>query len=195
MWQNRHEPATKLQPHLWPSVQWEILRGVARNRMRPVRGQAFLLGSAIDCDLVLSDPQFPAVHAYLLRRPSEISLRWLGFGPPLSVNGKVVEDVAFLDDQDTIRAAGYEFRVHIQSPTIDPGRDESAEELTLSLASRTLDESLEASGPLGSLRGMDPRADETHEEEKRPSRSRPRLRIYRGYSNPVDQELCDATGS
>jgi predicted component of type VI protein secretion system len=99
-------------------VSLEIVRGRARNKLRLVEARAFLIGSATDCDLVLGDPHFPPVHAYLLRSPQEMTIRWLGAGPALSVNGREAIESETLADQDLIRTGPYEFRVHIE-PQID----------------------------------------------------------------------------
>jgi predicted component of type VI protein secretion system len=91
----------------------EIVRGHARNKMRLVEARAFLIGSASDCDLVLGDPHFPPVHAYLLRSPTATTIRWLGSGPALTVNDREAIESEPLADQDLIRTGPYAFRVHI----------------------------------------------------------------------------------
>jgi predicted component of type VI protein secretion system len=95
-------------------VSLEIVRGRARNKFRLVEARAFLIGSATDCDLVLGDPHFPPVHAYLLRSPQAMTIRWLGTGPALSVNGREAIESEPLADQDLIRTGPYDFRVHIE---------------------------------------------------------------------------------
>ena len=95
-------------------VSLEIVRGRARNKLRLVEARAFLIGSATDCDLVLGDPHFPPVHAYLLRSPQAATIRWLGSGPTLLVNDREAIESEPLADQDLIRTGPYEFRVHIE---------------------------------------------------------------------------------
>jgi hypothetical protein len=95
-----------------PEVALEIVRGQARQRLRPVAARAFLIGAAGDCDLVLGDHRFADVHSYLFRRPGQVTLRRLAFEPELSVNGRVVDFVS-LADGDRIRTGPFEFRVHI----------------------------------------------------------------------------------
>ncbi len=109
-------------------VSLEIVRGRARNKLRPVEARAFLIGSATDCDLVLGDPHFPPVHAYLLRTPQATTIRWLGSGPALSVNHRDAIESEPLADQDLIRTGPYEFRVHIEPAGGDGGSRASAVE-------------------------------------------------------------------
>lgn len=107
-------------PRDLPHVELTILRGRAQNLVRPVSVPAFLIGSATDCDLVLGDSQFPEAHSYLLLSPSQVGVRWLGFGPQVAVNGELIEK-APLRDGDHLRMGPYEFRVSIRllEPTAD----------------------------------------------------------------------------
>merc|ERR1711964_370100 len=98
-----------------PRVALEILRGRAKSKIRPISMPTFLIGSATDCDLVLGDSQFPAVHTYLRLSPREVSVRHLGFLPTLYVNGTPVASVpAPLTNGDVIRTGPYEFAVRIE---------------------------------------------------------------------------------
>ena len=110
-----------------PQVELEIVRGRARHLTRPVLARAFLIGTATDCDLVLGDARFPEVHAYLLRGPSGVTVRWLGEGPELTVNGRTALLSAPLADKDLLRAGSYEFRVRIRWPQPKP---EDADQLS-----------------------------------------------------------------
>ena len=56
----------------------EIRCGEARYRQRPVREPVFLVGNGQDCDMVLGDPQFPAIHFYLLTKDGRTSIRQVG---------------------------------------------------------------------------------------------------------------------
>jgi hypothetical protein len=124
-------------------VSLEIVRGRARNKLRLVEARAFLIGSATDCDLVLGDPHFPPVHAYLLRGPQAATIRWLGSGPALSVNNREALESEPLADLDLIRTGPYEFRVHIDPSGGDRGPGSSAFELpgTQAVRARKLTES------------------------------------------------------
>jgi hypothetical protein len=96
-----------------PLVELEILRGRAQNRIRPVKVPAFLIGSAIDCDLVMGDQHFPEAHSYLLLSANEVALRWLGVGPEVAVNGKPIHKMR-LRDGDHLQLGPYEFRISIR---------------------------------------------------------------------------------
>ncbi len=115
----RHDPHTipkspeTTGPRTWPQVTLEIVRGRAQNRFRPVTEAAFLLGAAVDCDLVLGASTFPEVYAYLLLGDDEVSIRHLGFVPELRVNGRSVTK-AVLEDGDEIEMSPYLMRVHVQ---------------------------------------------------------------------------------
>ena len=96
------------------AVALEILRGRAKQRLRPVTVPVFLIGAADDCDLVLADDLFPDVHTYLYVTARGVTLRQLGLQPPLYVNGEKSE-VAALRNGETFRlGSSYEFRVHIE---------------------------------------------------------------------------------
>ena len=82
--------------------------------------KAFLIGTAKDCDLVLGDGRFPEVHA--AGGPTGVTVRWLGDGPELTVNGRQALLSAPLADGDLLKAASYEFRVRIRWP--QPLRDD-----------------------------------------------------------------------
>jgi hypothetical protein len=103
-------------------VQLEIIRGLARHRIRPVRVPVFLIGSAGDCDLVLGDPDFPEVHTYLFVTAGGVSARHLGAGAPLLVDGRIARS-AVLHDGDVLASGPYEFRIRIDSPQPDSSGD------------------------------------------------------------------------
>jgi pSer/pThr/pTyr-binding forkhead associated (FHA) protein len=102
----------------------EIRRGAARQRLRPVRGPVYLIGASADCDLVLGDPQFPPVHAYLRVRDDRVLLRYLGAGPEITVDGRPVEAAELLHG-DRLRTGPFEFRL---LATDGPQRPEGAYE-------------------------------------------------------------------
>ncbi len=112
----------------WPQVTLEIVRGRAQNRFRSVTDPAFLLGSAVDCDLVLGAARFPEVYAYLLLHENEVLIRHLGFVPELKVNGKSVTK-SVLQDDDLLEMGPYLMRVHVEmSPTERDDPDDPADE-------------------------------------------------------------------
>lgn len=111
-----HSPQDPSGPHTrssLPQVTLEIIRGRARQRIRPIVRPAFLIGSAADSDLMLGAQQFPTAHCYLLLNPEGVGLRWLGFSPEVLVNDRPVEK-AELQDGDVLRTGPYEFRIRIR---------------------------------------------------------------------------------
>lgn len=111
-----HNPQEPSGPHMrssLPQVTLEIVRGRARQRIRPIVRPAFLIGSAADSDLMLASEQFPTAHCYLLLNPEGVGLRWLGFAPEVLVNDRPVER-AELQDGDLLRTGPYEFRIRIR---------------------------------------------------------------------------------
>jgi hypothetical protein len=104
------------QPHilpLAPRVALEITRGRVQQRIRPVRGRVFLIGTASDCDLVLGDLAFPEAYAYLFVQDSQIAVRRLGSGPELFVSGEAVE-AAEVRNGDRVSFGPFEVRVVIE---------------------------------------------------------------------------------
>jgi len=97
-----------------PTVQLQICRGRAANTVRPVQVPVFLIGTAWDCDMVLGDPQFPEVHTYLFVNQGGVSVRHLGVGPELTVNGTPVH-TAQLHDGDRLGLGSYELAVQVQA--------------------------------------------------------------------------------
>jgi hypothetical protein len=107
-------------------VLLEIRRGTARRRLRPVPGPVFLIGGSSQCDLVLADPQFPEMHAYLLVSDHGVTLRHLGLAPEITVNGRAVEAAELLDG-DRLRTGPYEFRLHLLLAPEGPGASDAAQ--------------------------------------------------------------------
>ena len=99
-----------------PTVQLEITRGRAQRKSREVRGTTFLIGTAADCDLVLADPRFDELHSYLYVTPGGITIRQLGEGPALTVDGQTVR-WATLDEGSTIEMGPYTFRLQVRWPS------------------------------------------------------------------------------
>jgi hypothetical protein len=98
-------------------VELEIVRGQAHRRRRPVMGPVFLLGSSSECDLVLSAAQFAEVYACLVVSPRGVTVRQVGTGPAILINGSPAAD-AMLRHGDAMIAGPFEFMIHI-SPTTD----------------------------------------------------------------------------
>ncbi|HJQ78973.1 MAG TPA: FHA domain-containing protein [Lacipirellulaceae bacterium] len=96
-------------------VELEVVRGQAQRRRRPVVSPAFLIGSSSECDLVLGASQFAEVYVCLIVRPSGVTVRQVGEGPAMHINGMPTAD-AKLRDGDRLAAGPFEFIVHI-SPT------------------------------------------------------------------------------
>src|SRR5687767_8863308 len=113
----RSAPSARL-----PHVELEIMRGQAKRRVRQVDVPVFLIGTAVDCDLVLGDPQFPEVHSYLFLSSEGVWFRHLGTGPAVAVEGRLVKS-AQLCHGDHVRTGAYEFRVSIGSPLVWNGTD------------------------------------------------------------------------
>ena len=107
---NQHGP--HYLPQL-PQVGLEIVRGKASRRVRDVNPPVFLIGAAEDCDLVLGDLRFPEAYAYLYVTGRGVSIRHLGEGPELYVNGELTES-SLLADEDILELGAYEFQLHIQ---------------------------------------------------------------------------------
>jgi hypothetical protein len=99
-------------------VELEIVRGEAQQRRRPVAGPAFLIGTSCECDLVLSSAQFSEVYACLVVLPSHVTVRQIGDGPAILINGQPADD-ASLQDGNRIVAGPFEFIVHIAPPSED----------------------------------------------------------------------------
>lgn len=118
-----------------PLVQIEILRGQAKSKLRKIKGPVYLIGSASDCDMVLADKQFPDVHMYVYVKNGKVTLRCLGSGPFVTLNGDEVGS-ATLQDGDRIRTGPYEFRFVISAPTT-PERQRRRREPTVSIAGST----------------------------------------------------------
>ena len=104
-----------------PKVGLEIVRGKASQRIRDVNPPVFLIGAAGDCDLVLGDLRFPEAYAYLYVTVRGVSIRHLGEGPELYVNGELTES-SLLADEDILELGAYEFQLHIEDRS-PRGRD------------------------------------------------------------------------
>ncbi|MCC9605279.1 FHA domain-containing protein [Blastopirellula sp. JC732] len=106
--QGAHRRPTRL------SAELLIRRGRAEKPSRPINAPLFLIGSDADCDLVLGDPQFPGSYAYIFHRGSQLTFRWLGEGPELTVNGEAFSDGKLVNG-DRIRCGPYEFQLAVTS--------------------------------------------------------------------------------
>ena len=113
-----HDESMLIQPRSH-RVELEIVRGRAKNRIRPVNVPVFLIGSATDCDLVLGDPDFPGTHTYLFIAEDRVTLRHLGLSPQLIVEGEPVDHAVLGDGQSFQLGNNYAFRIHIRSEAGD----------------------------------------------------------------------------
>jgi pSer/pThr/pTyr-binding forkhead associated (FHA) protein len=98
-----------------PQVQLEILRGRANRKVRRIDVPVYLIGSAPDCDLVLADTTFPEVHTYVYVTKQGVSVRRLGEGPELKVNGEAVQS-ATLNNGERVQLGSFEFTVRVVPP-------------------------------------------------------------------------------
>jgi hypothetical protein len=104
------------QPQTLPHVALSIVRGQARQRYREVTGPVYLIGGALDCDLVLGDPRFPAAYAYLYVSGNGVTLRKLSEGPELLLRGSTVGNAASsVIGGDLIECGSLAFRVNIEA--------------------------------------------------------------------------------
>jgi hypothetical protein len=110
---DRYSPPNRQVLPFDTSVWLEITRGRVRQRLRAVRGPAFLIGSASDCDLVLGCDVFPDAYAYLLVHDEKVSIRRVGDGPELLVNGETIE-AGDLFDGDQIAFGPFTLRMVIR---------------------------------------------------------------------------------
>lgn len=117
-----------------PQVQLEILRGRANRKVRRIDVPVYLIGSAPDCDLVLADTAFPEVHTYVYVTKQGVSVRRLGDGPELKVNGEAVQS-ATLNNGERVQLGSFEFTVRVVPPP--HGRFAAEPELELAPATTT----------------------------------------------------------
>jgi hypothetical protein len=111
------EPEQPQPPHAaFPKTVWglEIVRGQARQMFRPIPGPVFMIGTAVDCDLVLADAAFPETYLYLYIKDDAVSIRRFGVGPELFVD-EVETDVAELPLGSVIQFGPYAFRLAQQT--------------------------------------------------------------------------------
>jgi len=76
----------------------------------------FLIGAAIDCDLVLGDAAFPEVYAYLLIQAGHVTIRRVGHEPELLVNGEPSEN-SELTAGDRLAFGPFELTLQVQTTT------------------------------------------------------------------------------
>jgi hypothetical protein len=111
----RFDRQTSPEPHSLPAaprVSLEVARGRVRQKTRPVTRRVFLIGAASDCDLVLGDLSFPEAYAYLFVDGMEVTIRRLGSGPEMFVNGELL-DSAELFHGDVVEMEPFALRVVI----------------------------------------------------------------------------------
>lgn len=121
--QNHHNPQNVTDI----AVDLTIHRGRAQRLVRAVQGPVFTIGTAQTCDMVLGDVQFPDVHSYVCIRTGVVSMRYLGEGPAVTVNGREVR-WGELRDGDRIRTGPFEFRIGIRYLASDKSTRASSRE-------------------------------------------------------------------
>ncbi len=112
------EPGEPQPPHVaFPRTVWglEIVRGQAQQMFRPITGPVFMIGTAVDSDLVLADETFPETYLYLYIKTDEqlnetVSVRRFGVGPELRID-EVELDVAELPLGSLLEFGAYAFRL------------------------------------------------------------------------------------
>lgn len=113
------ESAASTRQGAFPLVQLEIVRGHAKHKFRRVSPPVFLIGSGLDCDLVLADPLIPEIHTYLFVTERGVTARRLGEGPPLRIDGKTLENGPIRDGAQ-LELGEYLFALHIERPIYIP---------------------------------------------------------------------------
>jgi len=103
------------------AVWLEITRGRVRQRIRPVHAAVFLIGTDQDSDLVIGDAAFSGTYAYLLVQNGQVTVRRVGAGPELLVNGQRL-DAGDVEAGDLLTFGPFELVLHIQ-----PSPERSAE--------------------------------------------------------------------
>lgn len=159
----QHEPHKIGVRHFHPSLPGaaiEIISGRARHAVRHVGRTTYFIGSGQDCDLVLSDPRFAEVYAYLLVGNRGISIRHLGIGPDLLVNGRCVRRAMLCDGAEVVMGS-YEFKIHTEPATeYFPDTCEAVREVNRLLDEVAQDKLPSPDGPQLSIHGGDWIADE-----------------------------------
>jgi hypothetical protein len=120
-------PGTPHPPHVaFPRAVWglEIVRGQAQQMFRPIMNPVFMIGTAVDSDLVLADESFPETYLYLYIKTDEllnetVSVRRFGVGPALRID-EVEIDVAELPVGSVLEFGAYAFRL-TQRTSSQPG--------------------------------------------------------------------------
>jgi pSer/pThr/pTyr-binding forkhead associated (FHA) protein len=113
-----HNRQTPRWPHSLsevPFVELLVTAGRARQRIRRVTGPVFLIGSSMDCDLILGDALVPSVHCYIVITAQGVRLRHLGADPGIRVNGQP-RNVVQLEDRDQIDIGPFSFMVRVNWP-------------------------------------------------------------------------------
>lgn len=108
-----YDPTDPQDLPLGVKVELLIVRGEAVRKVRTIETPLYMIGTAVDCDLVLGDPQFSPYHAYLHTRGEGTSFRHMGRSPEVTVNGRVFRWGEVLDG-DRIRMGPYEFHIRVR---------------------------------------------------------------------------------
>ena len=91
---------------------------VAAERIRPVRGPLFLIGSTTDCDLVPDDRHFQSIMPTFSYKAAIVSAQvWPTAAPELQVAGEAVETAELLDG-NLLSFGPFELRLHVDEDMI-----------------------------------------------------------------------------
>lgn len=141
------------KPHILPAVpqvRLNILRGKARNLVRPVKPPIFLIGAAEDNDLVLASPDFPEAYAYMTVAERRVMIHYLGEGPELWVNGSCGEGF-LLQDGDEIGFGPFSFVVEVDEGQPRRRDDRSDEQRKFA---REMSAAIEGAEPVDVVRAL-----------------------------------------
>lgn len=95
----------------------QVSRGKTNFPHRPVTAPRFAIGAGSGCDMVLGDPNVPAIHTILLVEGGCVIAEAVAQTPLLKVNGNVIS-TAILEDGDELTIGGFHFAIHLNHEAI-----------------------------------------------------------------------------
>ncbi|WP_339909760.1 FHA domain-containing protein [Symmachiella dynata] len=95
----------------------QVSRGKTNFPHRPVTVPRFAIGAGSGCDIVLGDPNVPALHTILLVEGGCVIAEAIAHSPLLKVNGNVVK-TAILEDGDVLTIGGFQFAIQLNHEAI-----------------------------------------------------------------------------
>ena len=93
-----------------PTAYLRIERGIATHRVRPIHDPVFLIGSSLDCDLVLASSDVAPILCYLIVDDHHAVIHVVDRDAGVLLNGAPVTR-ANLADGDVLCVSGYEFQL------------------------------------------------------------------------------------